>query len=80
MSSLTIRNLDHDLERRLRVRAAAHGRSVEDEVRDILRRAMEEANAPANLGRAIHRRFAELGGVELEPPEREPGREPPSFG
>ena len=36
MGSITIRNLDDDLKRRLRVRAAEHGRSMEEEVREIL--------------------------------------------
>jgi phosphopantothenoylcysteine decarboxylase/phosphopantothenate--cysteine ligase len=42
MASITIRQLDDDLKRRLRLRAARHGRSMEDEVRTILRGA--EAN------------------------------------
>ena len=37
MASLTIRNLEDDLKLRLRIRAAQHGRSMEEEVRDILR-------------------------------------------
>src|SRR5215212_9388579 len=37
MASITIRQLDEDLKRRLRLRAAASGRSMEDEVRTILR-------------------------------------------
>jgi phosphopantothenoylcysteine decarboxylase / phosphopantothenate---cysteine ligase len=37
MASITIRQLDDDLKRRLRLRAAANGRSMEDEVRTILR-------------------------------------------
>src|SRR5262245_41854336 len=39
MASITIRQLDDDLKRRLRLRAARHGRSMEDEVRTILRHA-----------------------------------------
>ena len=35
--SITIRNLDDALKSRLRVQAAVHGRSMEDEARDILR-------------------------------------------
>ena len=35
MASLTIRNLDETLKRRLRLRAAGHGRSMEEEVREI---------------------------------------------
>jgi len=37
MASITIRNLDDDVKHRLRVRAAEHGRSMEEEARDILR-------------------------------------------
>ena len=80
MASITIRNLDDGLKRRLRVRAAENGRSMEEEARDILRRTVGEAPPPKDLGRAIHARFAALGGVELEPPERGPMRPPPKFG
>ena len=37
MASITIRNLDDDVKRRLRIRAAEHGRSMEEEAREILR-------------------------------------------
>ena len=74
MASITIRNLDDGLKRRLRVRAAENGRSMEEEARDILRRTLGEAPPPKDLGRAIHARFATLGGVELEPPDRAPIR------
>jgi phosphopantothenoylcysteine decarboxylase / phosphopantothenate---cysteine ligase len=39
MASITIRQLDDDLKRRLRLRAARNGRSMEDEARTILRNA-----------------------------------------
>ena len=45
MASLTVRKLDDDLKARLRLRAARNGRSVEDEVRSILRDAAEAADA-----------------------------------
>ncbi len=80
MASITIRNLDDGLKRRLRVRAAENGRSMEEEARDILRRTVGEAPPPKDLGRAIHARFAALGRVELELPERGPMRPPPEFG
>ena len=54
MASITIRNLDDGLKRRLRVRAAENGRSMEEEARDILRRTVGEAPPPKDLGRAIH--------------------------
>ncbi len=79
MSSITIRNLDEGLKKRLRIRAAEHGRSMEEEVREILRQAMAERAPPKNLAAAIRARVADLGGVELELPPREPMREPPSF-
>lgn len=66
MASITIRNLDDDLKRRLRVRAAEHGRSMEAEVREILRHAVGEPGAPKNLGQSTHQRFAALGGAQLE--------------
>ena len=37
MATLTVRNLDDDVVRRLRIRAAEHGRSAEAEHREILR-------------------------------------------
>ncbi len=43
---------------------------MEDEARDVLRRAVGEAPPPKDLGRAIHARFAALGGVDLDLPER----------
>jgi plasmid stability protein len=79
MGSITIRNLDDALKRRLRVRAAEHGRSMEEEVREILRQAIGEPVPTRDLGRAIHERFAAIGGVELELPARDPMRELPTF-
>jgi phosphopantothenoylcysteine decarboxylase / phosphopantothenate---cysteine ligase len=43
MASLTVRQLDDKLKKLLRLRAARHGRSMEDEVRTILREAAEDA-------------------------------------
>jgi plasmid stability protein len=74
MASITIRNLDDDLKRRLRVRAAEKGHSMEDEAREILRVALAPAGPPRNLGQTIHDRFAALGGVDSLPVQREPGR------
>ena len=80
MASITIRNLDADVKQRLRIRAAEHGNSMEEEARRILRAALAGQAAPrTNLARAIRERFAPLGGVELRLPERQPMREPPHF-
>lgn len=81
MASITIRNLDESLKARLRVRAAHRRRSMEDEVRHILRAALsEESTESANLGETIQRRFQALGGVELNLPKRKSIRKPPRFG
>ena len=81
MSSITIRNLDPAIKERLRVRAAEHGHSMEAEARRILHDALKVPHRkPArSFYDRIHDRFAALGGVELELPPREPGREPPRF-
>ena len=80
MASITVRNLDDSLKRRLRIRAAENGRSMEQEARDILRAALDDEAAPArNLGTAIHELFRPYGGVDLEIPARGPMREPPRF-
>ncbi|MBV9590530.1 MAG: plasmid stabilization protein [Hyphomicrobiales bacterium] len=78
MASITIRNLEEPLKAKLRIQAATHGKSMEEEARDILRNALNRhAERPANLVTAIRARFAPLGGVELPEMPREPVREPP---
>lgn len=58
-----------------------HGRSKEDEARDILRSAFStEVPRPRNLGQAIHERFGALGGVDLPDTPRELMRQPVDFG
>lgn len=80
MASITVRNLDEGLKRRLRIRAAENGKSMEQEARDILRAALdEEAPSGRNLAASIRARFAPFGGVELELPPRDPIRPPPEF-
>ncbi|PXW66252.1 hypothetical protein C7964_11153 [Loktanella sp. PT4BL] len=79
MASITIRNLDDDVKRRLRIRAAEHGRSMEEEAREILRHVVGEAKPYHDLAAAIRARVAPLGGVDLDLPQREAMREPPAF-
>ncbi len=75
MASITIRNLDEQVKTRLRVRAAEHGRSMEEEAREILTSTMA-ATGPkeGNLFDAIRARIAPLGGVELPAIARDPIR------
>jgi len=84
-ASLNIRQLDPALKEQLRIRAAHNGRSMEAEARAILKEVLtaQQSARPASgaeLVASIRRRFAPLGGVDLELPARGPGREPPSFG
>jgi plasmid stability protein len=62
MAQILIRQLDDDLKARLQKRAKAHGRSTEEEVREILRNAVRDQDqAPAALGTRISARFAKVG-------------------
>ncbi len=74
MATLTIRNLDDKIRDFLRQRAAKHGRSMEAEVRSILEAtAAQQQMNPGQIARKIHKRFADLGGVETLPtPKTEP--------
>jgi antitoxin FitA len=69
MATVTIRNVDPGLEKRLRIRAARNGRSMESELRHILSAALgTEEKRETNLAEAIRRRFLPFGGVDqLEP-------------
>ncbi|WP_367026080.1 plasmid stabilization protein [Methylococcus sp. ANG] len=79
MATLTIRNLDEAIKAGLRLRAASHGHSMEEEVRQILRQAVQASAAETGLGTRIHRRFAAIGGAELTLPDRTAARQPPDF-
>ena len=70
MAAITVRSLDDDVKRRLRIRAAQHGRSMEAEVRAILVDAVAEDEEPKDFFTRLHERFAAIGGVELDIPPR----------
>ncbi|MEF8729708.1 MAG: plasmid stabilization protein [Accumulibacter sp.] len=75
MATMTIRHIDDQLKARLRVQAAMHGRSTEDEARNILRTALfSEPASGQSLVDAIRARIEPLGAVDLELPAREPMR------
>lgn len=62
MAQLLVRNLDEHVKAKLRRRARKHGRSTEEEVRDILRVAVNDEVAPAPpLGSRFKARFARIG-------------------
>jgi plasmid stability protein len=81
MAGITIRRLDERTKARLRIQAAHHGRSMEEEAREILRSSLTASRpAKGNLAETIRRRFAAVGGVKLELPRRDAVRPPPHFG
>ena len=81
MASITIRNLDEETKRRLRLRAQRNSRSMEEEARTILNKAVHPGGGGKGkgLGTAIHEMFKAVGGSELTPYPRERQRPPPDF-
>lgn len=75
MANLSVRKLDDETYARLRVRAARHGVSMEEEVRRIL---SEAVSGPERLGDLALRWFGPRHGVDLTLPEHEP-HEPPDL-
>jgi plasmid stability protein len=80
VSTLTIRNIDAEIKDKLRLAAAAHGRSMEEEVRTILRSVLSQPAAATGLGSRLNARFAAIGGVDLPPPDRSSPARSPDFG
>jgi antitoxin FitA len=83
MASITIRKLDDQVKLKLRIRAAEHGRSMEEEAREILSSAISgKPEAGINLYDAMRARMKAAGirGVNLPEPERGPWRKDPDFG
>ena len=69
MAQLVVRNLEEKVKARLKRRASRHGRSMEEEVREILRDALKkEEDPPVGLGTRLARRFAGKG-LDFDIPE-----------
>jgi len=83
MASVLIRNVDETLHARLKARAAAHHRSLEEEARELLRTAVARQEAPRreNLAALARRLFGPERGVDLDIPSRgsAPESSPPDF-
>ncbi len=78
MAMLTIRKLDEKLKSQLRIKAAQHGCSMEEEARRILREALLPTRRQKGLGSRLHQLIMELsGGSELELPPRSLPRQNP---
>ncbi len=79
MAVITIRNVDDEIKRLLRIRAAQHGVSMEEEARRILREALSPPVSPAPMGQRLRERFAEVACEEFSLPGRHVPLTPPSF-
>lgn len=81
MAQVVVRQLEDDVKARIQRRAKRHGRSMEEEVREILRIAANQESASAtNLGSRIAARFRK-GGITEDLPELRGHRAlPPDFG
>ena len=79
MAQFVVRNIEDGIRDRLRLRARQHGRSMEEEVRQILRAAVAAQPAPAvRFGSRASARFSrngltagidELRGTHIQPPD-----------
>jgi plasmid stability protein len=79
MSDLLIRNIDPKLKRRLEARARRSGRSLSEEAKALIGRAMAETEPTRGLGSELVKRFRAVGSLELELPGDEAPRPPPDF-
>lgn len=80
MSSLTVRNLDESVKNSLRVRAARHGWSMEQEVRQILQKIVApEQAAQVSFAERVNSRFSKLQVTSLPIPARQIARTPPAI-
>ena len=80
MAQLVVRNLDDDVKAKLQRRARRHGRSTEEEVRDILRNAVKgDGRKPVRLGSRMAARFKGIGLTEDIPELRGGPARPTDF-
>lgn len=79
MAVLTIRSIDEATKTALRVQAAQHGVSMEEEARRILYAALPHPNKQAPLGQRLLRRFHDVADEEFTLPTRQAPRTPPSW-
>lgn len=80
MSSITVRNIEESIKVGLRIRAARHGCSMEQEVRNILQQTIAQG-APEQISFAelVNRRFKGMAVLDLPIPARQAVRTPPAF-
>lgn len=66
MASITVRNIDDEVKRSLRIRAAENGRSMEEEVRQILKTALIQPQSSNDWARELNAKFVAAGGLDRD--------------
>jgi plasmid stability protein len=79
MVDLLIRNLNPDLERELRKRAAETGKSLSQTAQDVLRKKLIEPQNEYGLGTKLRNMLGPDGFIDLEIPRDVEDRPPPDF-
>jgi plasmid stability protein len=82
MDSLTIHDLDDEIDRSLRLRAERNGRTPEEEARAILRGALVGSTAPSaetSLQDVMRDLVSRYGAFDIDIPAREDDRDPPEL-
>ncbi len=76
MANLSIRKLDKNAYERLRIQAANHGVSMEEEARRIIYLAV---SAPESIGGVFQKYFGHANGIDLDIPNQRKPHEPMDF-
>lgn len=76
MANLSIRKLDESAYELLRVRAAEHGVSMEEEARQII---YQTVSAPAQMSKVFEKHFGYNNGVDFEAPNQRKPHDPLDF-
>ncbi len=81
MAQVVVRNIEEEVKQGLKARASAHGWSMEEEARQILRQAIRPQGPPGSkLGSRIAARFADVGLTQPLPELHGQSIEPMGFG
>ena len=79
---MTVRGVSGRAKQALRIRAARHGHSMAEELRSLLDQVADEElpqQTTSNFADEMLALFGKEDGFDIELPERDEGREPPSF-
>ncbi len=79
MTDLLIRDIDPKLKRRLAERARKSGRSLSEEAKALISRAIAESKPARGLGTELVELFRSVGPLKIEEPPPQPPQQPPDF-